>query len=167
MVKSARGADGEIHSRIPLRFFSFFFSFSPPIFFFHPSFTRRHYEVMKKVFANLFSCYSTKPGKLWLGGIALTLFFSFFKVPLLLYASWRFGDSCMFFFSIPFLFFSDESFVFLAYKWMFACIYIVKGFEEIFKSWDSWIYSGWGIVNAALSVCLFSCKYCDICISGF
>lgn len=39
-----------------------------------------------------------------------------------------------FFFSIPFLFFSDESFVFLAYKWMFACIYIVKGFEEIFKS---------------------------------
>lgn len=22
-------------------------------------------------------------------------------------------------------------------------------------------------MNAALSVCLFSCKYCDICISGF
>lgn len=59
-------------------------------------------------------------------------FFSFLKVPLLLYASWRFGDSCTGFF-----FFSDESFVFLAYKWMFACIYIniyiVRGSEEILR----------------------------------
>lgn len=36
------------------------------------------------------------------------------------------------FFSLSFFF--DESFVFLAYKWMCMYIYIVKGFEKIFKS---------------------------------
>ena len=40
------------------------------------------------------------------------------------------------FFSLSFFF--DESFVFLAYKWMcmyiYIYIYVVRGFEKIFKS---------------------------------